>query len=185
MTNSTNAPHFLTHQFFLPASPWRSAEPVKTLLLSQHARALITRRPGGLVNLESAWNDERNQLTFPPSPPASDPDVRTDPYTYEQERTGRTNRMSVADLTCLARPFACRQKRYREAEYTPKSLGGGGGYVEKVKKQMREEGLASDGVPEGASPLPCLRRCGCDNWHSARRVARRDAGGGACTEGGH
>ena len=150
--NSTNAPLFDAP--VLPASISVAVRgPVKTLL-SQHARALITRRPGGLVNLESAWNDERNQLTFPPSPPASDPDVRTDPYTYEQERTGRTNRMSVADLVRLARPFACRQKRYREAEYTPKSLGGGGGYVEKVKKQMREEGLASDGVPEGASPLP-------------------------------
>ena len=147
-TKSTNAPHFLTQQFDVPI-PGLPAEPPKTLLLDQHARQLVEQRVGGLKNLNSAWNNEGNRLTFPPT--CSDAAVRTDPYTYEQETSGRTNRMSVADLTCLARPFACRQKRFLEREYGPH-----GEFVEKVKKLMRKEGLASDGVEASASLLPSL-----------------------------
>ena len=142
-TRSTNAPHFLTQYFDAPV-PGLPAEPPKTFLFDNHGRQLVEQRAGGMVNLNSAWNNEGNRLTFPPT--CSDPDVRTDPYTYEQETSGRTNRMSVADLTCLARPFACRQKRFLEREYGPH-----GEFVEKVKKLMRKEGLASD-----ASLLPSL-----------------------------
>ena len=142
----STTPYFLVQRFELGVpDPW----PAETSLLDQKGRPLTRNANVTQLRAREALADGRNTLVFPTR--CSDPEVRTDPFTYQQETTGRTNRMSVADLACLARPFHCRQSRYLK-RYLP-----GGGYVEEAKRQMLRGGmLEPGGVPEGASPLPSL-----------------------------
>ena len=87
-----------------------------------------------------------NSYSFPTT--CSDPYIRTDPFTLAQEQAGRTNRVSVADVARLARPFHGRQKRVLD-QYLPH-----GGYVQNAKKQMLEGGMLEK--PAQASLLPSL-----------------------------
>ena len=90
--------------------------------------------------------DPSVRVDFPTT--CSDPYIRTDRFTLEQERAKLTNRMSVADLVRLARPFHGRQNEYLK-RYLP-----GGGYVQKAKRQMLEGGMMEK--REDASLLPSL-----------------------------
>ena len=138
MPNHTNTPYFVEQILEVQGD---AVNVLKTRLLGNRGNAWSTS--------EGAVMNDDSPLSFPGR--CSDPDVRTDPFTLEQERTGRTNRMSVADLACLARPFHCRQNQYLK-RYLPH-----GGYVQDAKRRMLEGGmLGPSGVPEGASPLPSL-----------------------------
>ena len=66
----------------------------------------------------------------------------------EQERAGLTNRMSVADLVRLARPFHGRQNQYLK-RYLPH-----GEFVQDAKRRMLERGMMEK--RERASLLPSL-----------------------------
>ena len=78
----------------------------------------------------------------------SDPYIRTDSFTLAQEQAGRTNRMSVAELARLARPFHGRQSEYLK-RYLP-----GNKYVQDAKRRMLEGGMLEKRA--AASLLPSL-----------------------------
>ena len=118
----TNTPYFVEQILEVQGD---AVNVLKTRLLGNWGNAWSTSE-GAVIN-----ND--TPLSFPGR--CSDPDVRTDPFTLEQERTGRTNRMSVADLVCLARPFHCRQNQYLK-RYLPH-----GEFVENTKRRMLELSL--------------------------------------------
>lgn len=141
MPNHTNTPYFVEQILEVQGD---AVNVLKTRLLGNWGNAWSTS--------EGAVMNDDSRLSFPGR--CSDPDVRTDPFTLEQEMTGRTNRMSVADLACLARPFHCRQNQYLK-RYLP-----GGEFVENTKRQMLRAGLLKPGgdAPEAASAslLPSL-----------------------------
>lgn len=143
-----NVPHFVAMAIFPDERPLAAPGTYR------HIRMYLLDATGSYNNNLQRWwmkvgaiNPWRStDYSFPTT--CSDPYIRTDPFTLAQEQAGRINRVSVADVARLARPFHGRQKRVLE-QYLPH-----GGYVQNAKKQMLEGGMLEK--PAQASLLPSL-----------------------------
>ena len=144
-----NVPHFVA-MVIRPDEGRRAAPGTYT-----HMRMFLLDAAGKYNNALQRWWDKvgasinpwnTTDYSFPTT--CSDPHIRTDPFTLAQEQAGRTNRVSVADVARLARPFHGRQKRVLE-QYLPHNK-----FVQNAKKQMLEGGMLEK--PAQASLLPSL-----------------------------